>query len=75
MNEHYKQHDIEAIDVIRAWNLGFELGNAIKYIARHNHKGDPVLDLEKAIWYLRSYIDNYDLERKYSDTVTGVTHL
>ena len=56
MSEHYKQHSIEAIDVIRDWNLGFELGNVIKYIARHEHKGTPIEDLDKALWYLETYI-------------------
>ena len=60
VNEHYKKHTIEAIDVIRDWNLGFELGNVIKYIARHEHKGSPLADLEKALWYLDSHI-----RRKY----------
>jgi hypothetical protein len=44
----------EAIRVIRAWNLGFSLGNAVKYIARAGKK-DPaktIEDLRKARWYL-----------------------
>jgi hypothetical protein len=44
----------EAIKVIEAWELGFRLGNAIKYISRAGKK-DPaklVEDLEKARWYL-----------------------
>ena len=56
MNEHYKQHTIEAIKVIHDWDLGFELGNVIKYIARHKHKGTELRDLEKAQWYLQTYI-------------------
>lgn len=49
---HYTQSDIEPIDVIESWGLGFHLGNALKYIARCDHKGRPVEDLEKARWYL-----------------------
>ena len=44
----------EPIKVIRAWGLGFSLGNAVKYISRAGKK-DPsktVEDLEKARWYL-----------------------
>lgn len=44
----------EAIRVIRAWGLGFSLGNAVKYISRAGRK-DPaklIEDLEKARWYL-----------------------
>lgn len=52
---HYrKSTGHEAIDVIEAWELGFNLGNAIKYISRNGLK-DPqkrVEDLEKARWYL-----------------------
>lgn len=42
----------EAIKVIEAWGLGFCLGNVVKYIARAEHKGAPIDDLEKARWYL-----------------------
>lgn len=42
----------EAIKVIEAWGLGFNLGNAVKYIARAEHKGSTVEDLRKARWYL-----------------------
>jgi hypothetical protein len=49
---HYKQSKIEAIDVIEDWKLGFCLGNCIKYIARAEHKGQKLSDLEKALWYL-----------------------
>ena len=52
---HYrKDTGFEAIDVIEAWGLGFNLGNAVKYISR-NGKKDPdeyILDLEKARWYI-----------------------
>lgn len=51
--QHYKTGNIEAIDVIEDWQLGFHLGNAIKYIARAKHKGSEQEDLEKAAWYLR----------------------
>lgn len=42
----------EVIKVIEAWGLGFCLGNTVKYIARAEHKGATVQDLEKARWYL-----------------------
>ena len=50
--EHYKQGEIQPIEVIEDWNLNFCLGNTIKYIARAEHKGTKVADLEKAVWYL-----------------------
>jgi hypothetical protein len=42
----------EAIKVIEAWELGFCLGNTIKYISRAKHKGQYLQDLKKARWYL-----------------------
>lgn len=47
----------EAIKVIEAWKLGFSLGNAVKYIARAEHKGSQLEDLQKAAWYLQHEIE------------------
>jgi hypothetical protein len=49
---------IEVIDAIEAWGLGFDDGNAVKYIARARHKGKELEDLEKALWYLERRIKN-----------------
>ena len=49
---HYKVGGIETIDFIEAKNLGYHLGNAIKYISRADHKGAKIQDLKKAKWYL-----------------------
>lgn len=51
--DHYGGADnpYEAIKVIEAWGLGFNLGNAVKYIARATKKGALVEDLRKAAWY------------------------
>lgn len=54
--QHYNAGRFEAIDVIEDWKLGFNLGNAIKYIARADHKGNRREDLEKALWYLEREI-------------------
>lgn len=50
----------EAIKVIEAWNLGFNLGNTIKYISRAGIKDAEreIEDLEKALWYLQREINN-----------------
>lgn len=48
----------EAIKVIEAWGLGFNLGNTAKYIARAERKAAPIEDLEKAAWYLSREIAN-----------------
>ena len=50
---HYNIGKIEVIDAIEDWHLGFNDGNAIKYIARHQYKGNSIQDIEKAIWYLQ----------------------
>ena len=57
--EHYGGADnpYEAIKVIEAWQLGFCLGNTVKYISRAGKKGDALEDLEKAKWYLQREID------------------
>jgi hypothetical protein len=51
--DHYNVGGIEVIDAIEAWKLGFNLGNAIKYIARADTKGMKEKDLRKAIWYIQ----------------------
>lgn len=53
---HYNQGSFEVIDVIEDWKLGFNLGNAVKYIARADYKGNRVEDLRKASWYLNREI-------------------
>lgn len=53
---HYNMSPIEVIDAIEAWELGFNLGNAVKYIARAPHKEATLRDLEKARWYLEREI-------------------
>jgi len=60
--DHYggAKNPYEAIKVIRAWDLGFSLGNTVKYISRAGKK-DPskrIEDLQKALWYLKEEIDN-----------------
>jgi len=54
---HYNVGKIEAITVIEDWNLNFNLGNTLKYLARCDHKGNPVEDLKKALWYLQRELD------------------
>lgn len=56
--DHYKGHNIEVIDIIEDFDLGFSLGNIIKYVLRADSKGNDVQDLEKALWYLRRELDN-----------------
>lgn len=50
---HYTSTKISALDVVNDWELDFYLGNTLKYIKRHELKGNPVQDLEKAVQYLQ----------------------
>jgi hypothetical protein len=57
----------EAIKVIEAWKLGFNLGNTVKYISRWDKKGFSstvhIEDLKKALWYLDREIKNMEKTR------------
>jgi hypothetical protein len=75
----------EAIDVIEAWGLGFNTGNALKYISRCGLKTcDPILDLEKARWYLereieklkkqKGSVNNHDLLNDFTAEVETKAH-
>lgn len=56
--QHYKTASgIEAWDVIEAFELGFNLGNTIKYILRAGKKGNRKEDLQKAQVYLLREIE------------------
>ena len=54
--KHYTSHPsgIECIQITR--HMGFNLGNAIKYIWRADLKNDAIEDLKKAVWYLQDEI-------------------
>lgn len=57
--EHYRL-DPEPIDVIKAWNLDFCLGNVVKYVARAGRKAGESRDsdLHKATTYLRFALED-----------------
>ena len=60
---HYmKDSGHEVIEVIKAWKLGYNLGNAVKYIARYKYKAKPVEDLKKARWYIDRLIQQLEEE-------------
>lgn len=49
---HYTSHPsgVECITITE--HMGFNLGNAIKYIWRADEKGNSLQDLRKAAWYI-----------------------
>lgn len=53
---HYNAHPsgIECIDVVE--HMGFNLGNAVKYIWRADLKDNALEDLKKAQWYVEREI-------------------
>lgn len=56
---HYTGHPsgVECIEV--AEHLPFCLGNAFKYLFRRDAKGNPVENIEKAIWYVNRHNETY----------------
>lgn len=67
---HYSRLKPEPIDVISDWGLGFDLGCAVKYIARAGHK-DPAKyaeDLEKARIYLAHSIKVWNAAKEKNGT-------
>lgn len=57
--KHYNRN-IEVIDFIEDYELDFHLGNVVKYVARHNDKGNALEDLKKASWYLTRKIEKME---------------
>lgn len=58
--EHYNPGPYEVIKIIEHYELGFHLGNVIKYILRAGVKNENTYneDLKKALWYLQRKIDS-----------------
>lgn len=55
---HYAEgRKYEPKDVIRDWDLNFNLGSAVKYISRAGRKDDILQDLQKAKQFLEFEID------------------
>ena len=55
--KHYTSHPsgVECIQITR--HMGFNLGNAMKYIWRADLKHNAIEDLEKAVFYLKDEIE------------------
>lgn len=59
----------EAIKIIEAWNLGFHLGNTVKYISRAGKKdgNSATQDLKKALFYLNREIELLEKQNQVID--------
>jgi len=57
--KHYTAHPsgVECVQITE--HMGFNLGNAVKYIWRADLKNDAIEDLRKATWYI-----NREIERR-----------
>lgn len=68
---HYEQQSIrvEPIDILQF--APFDLGNALKYIIRSKHKGNELLDLKKAEFYLQRIVDNENFTPRAYQLVCG----
>lgn len=67
---HYNTHpsNIECITITE--HMGFNLGNAIKYIWRADLKNDAIEDLKKARWYIdREISRRRKIENSKADTM------
>lgn len=67
---HYETGEFECIDVMLETQgkkvvQGFCIGNAFKYLYRHNRKNGTE-DIEKARWYLNKYLE---LEEKDGESI------
>lgn len=61
---HYAEgRKFEPKDVIRDWGLNFNLGSAVKYVARAGRKDDIVQDLKKAQEFIQFEIDAIEADR------------
>lgn len=70
---HYTDGKIEVIEYIEDKQLGFCLGNAVKYISRagKKYKDKEIEDLEKAIWYINRRIKELQEEKNGTITVNS----
>ena len=68
--KHYVYSKYEPKDVIREWNLNFNLGSVIKYIARNGRKpnNSNIQDLKKAKQFLEFEIEYLEQQDKMGYT-------
>ena len=62
--KHYVIGKMEVIEIIENFDLGYHLGNVIKYILRARHKENYIQDLKKAQFYLNRFISNEEKRLK-----------
>jgi hypothetical protein len=72
---HYVEgRKFEPKDVIRDWGLNFNLGSAVKYLARAGRKADTVEDLKKAQEFIQFEIEAIEAERSKQEKPKAPQH-
>ena len=61
----------EPVDVIKDWELDFDLGNVVKYVSRAGRKIDAIEDLKKARFYLNHEITMLEIEKDENEASEG----
>lgn len=64
---HYQQARVEPIEITEDLDLGYHLGNALKYLFRFQFKGSPIEDLKKCRFFVDRKIQLLE-EENYVDT-------
>ena len=70
---HYNKHPsgVECVDIVE--HMLFNVGNAIKYLWRSDHKDDALEDLRKAAWYVQREIER--LEKQAGISASSVEYV
>lgn len=69
---HYKTEKIDVIDFCKLYNLNFNRGNIVKYLARAGKKDNELQDLRKALDYLEREIAHFEeLQRQWIEKEKG----
>jgi hypothetical protein len=58
---HYlNENKVDVIDFCKMYNLNFNRGNIVKYLARAGKKDNELQDLRKALTYLEREIEHFE---------------
>ena len=68
--KHYETGPFECIELTS--KCGFCVGNAAKYVWRHNDKNNPTEDLKKAKWYIE-YAESHPYARGADQWPAGMS--
>lgn len=61
---HYLKHSVLVEPRVLVERMDFSLGSALKYCIRHNDKGNPLMDMQKAQNYINRIIESFELQNR-----------